>query len=230
MPAVNSLSLTVTRYCYVYSQIRALTFRVRKWSACRRCVTDERTAGFQLLHAVHSVEVFLHGLFQRKCNFHIVFVSTNEKICIPDDTSKNDEIKYILARIAIIRHLEAHLPAQCPAIRISKYPSYLDDAFRDYLTTSGAYFFMCHDGASISRKKIWTPPAKDGQTTSVVEQNEEGVASRAKRAACRSMIHNFMQNGYSVALINGLQWRDTKVRSQRCLKRITNHLHTRLQP
>ena len=33
------------------------------------------TDGFQLLHAVYTVEAFLETLVRRLCNFHIVFFS-----------------------------------------------------------------------------------------------------------------------------------------------------------
>ena len=43
--------------------------------------------GFQLLHAVYEVEAFLQNLRQRRCNFHLVFFNSNERLCIPPNTS-----------------------------------------------------------------------------------------------------------------------------------------------
>jgi len=66
--------------------------------------------GLQMLHAAYNVEHFLHNLVKRKCNFDIVFFDTNKDLCIPTKAKPEDAVKYLLARAAIIRHLEINLP------------------------------------------------------------------------------------------------------------------------
>ncbi|KAF2734355.1 P-loop containing nucleoside triphosphate hydrolase protein [Polyplosphaeria fusca] len=153
--------------------------------------------GFQLLHAVYAVENFLRGLVNRRCNFHIAFFDRHQELCIPT-ASGSDEAseKYLLARAVIIRHLQKNLSAHS-GIQIHIFPSVLSEQFAEYLRETDLYFFMCNDGASSS-----TPEEK--QAT----YREHDVHSKT---LFRKIIYSFTQSGYSAALVNGIEWKDTKV-------------------
>ena len=163
--------------------------------------------GLQLLHATYAVEHFLNGLVQRKCNFHLVFFDRHEELCIPRAVSSSNGIKYLLARAAIIRHLSLHLRKTQPSIELHTFQSFDDPGFRQYLNTSGIYFVMCHDGAN---------PVRPSQDPSIEAKSESERAriedqDESRKVAFRAMICWLINEGYHVALINGLEWADTKV-------------------
>lgn len=171
---------------------------------------------------MHSVEAFLQALVQRKCNFHLVFFEQNARLCIPENTREEDEIKYALARTVVMRHLQANLSTHPTSIKISVYDSYHEQAFQDYLIASGTYFLMAHDGASTSRKARWVPPNKAGEVQALAsskalpEEEDMLGSSFDKRRGLRTMLSHFLKQGYSIALVNGLEWRDTKIMTMVC--------------
>lgn len=148
---------------------------------------------------MYAVERFLHSLVQRKCNFHLAFFDSHEILCIPPGTPDAKAPLYLFARSITIRHLKAHLPCSHPSIRLQIFDSVYDVQFDTYLETSGAYFFLCHDGAS-----------------SAIEHRLQKKHAFSTKVLYRSMIYSLMKRGYNVALINGLEWMDTKVRFQKC--------------
>ena len=166
-----------------------------------------KPGGFQLLHAVYAVEHFLQGLMQRKCNFHVVFFDNHKDFCIPRGVPAFDRPKYLLARAAIQRHLEINLRESHPYLEIHSFTSEQDTAFRDYLKSTGVYFVMCHDGANPG-------PLSTNPSTSGVKEGESlriDAQETSRKIAFRSMICWLINEGYNVALINGLEWADTKV-------------------
>lgn len=170
----------------------------------------QSVGGFQLLHAAYAVEYFLGGLTQRKCNFHVVFFEEHEELCIPRGTSVQNRVKYLLARSAIIRHLEVHLPISHSSIELHIFKSVNDSEFHDYLKASGVYFVMCHDGAN---------PVPISQDTlimreSAAEKKRIELLETWRRFRFRGMICWLIRQGYNAALINGLEWKDTKVGSE----------------
>ncbi len=148
---------------------------------------------------MYAVERFLQSLVQRKCNFHLAFFDAHEKLCIPPGTPDAKAHLYLFARSITIRHLKAHLPRSHLSIDLQTFESVYDARFDTYLETSGAYFFLCHDGAS-----------------SAIEHRLQKKHTFPTKLLYRSMIYSLMKRGYNVALINGLEWMDTKVRSQKC--------------
>lgn len=163
--------------------------------------------GFQLLHAAYAVEYFLNGLVQRKCNFNIVFFEKHKELCIPRGTSASNSHKYTLARAAIIRHLSVHLRNSRPYIELHVFRSLNDPKFLRYLNISGVYFVMCHDGANP------VPASEDPSILVKSEAERNGIESResSRKVAFRGMICWLINQGYNAALINGLEWADTKV-------------------
>ena len=109
-------------------------------------------------------------------------------------------VRYLLARAAIVRHLQVNLRDRQPDISVHEFQSYTSSDFDKYLQDAAPYFLMTHDGAAQGHRQ--------GQH---MAQTSEGVDSKQSRAALREMILYFIAKGYNIALINGLEWRDTKV-------------------
>ncbi|KAF2437131.1 P-loop containing nucleoside triphosphate hydrolase protein [Tothia fuscella] len=140
--------------------------------------------GFQLLHAVYLVEICLRKLIARKCNFHIVFFDNHEQFCIPKGTAPENRPKFLLARAVILRHLQKNLAAIQPNILIKTFTAITCQPFVDYLSSESVYFVMCSDGAQQTSKQ---------------------------KSMFRTMINWFVRSGYNAALINSLEFLDTKV-------------------
>ena len=113
----------------------------------------------------------------------------------------------MLARSVVRRHLKANLRKTQPSVRIENFQSPLDSHFQGYLETTGIYFVMCHDGANP------TPLSKE---VLAVGQNARITDIKAKesrrKSIFRSFINKLINRGYNVALINGVEFSDTKVR------------------
>ena len=130
--------------------------------------------------------------------------------------------KYVLARAVIRRHLSVNLRKSHPTLEIHSFASVLDTAFSDYLKATGVYFVMCHDGAN---------PAPQSTNMSLPGANEEERATvdtqeTSRKVAFRMMICWLINKSYNVALINGLEWADTKVACACSFQIFTNFLHT----
>ncbi|KAI8933310.1 hypothetical protein NX059_009935 [Plenodomus lindquistii] len=188
-------------------------FLVHGESLLLHCFSDKHidfNPGFQLLHASYAVEKFLQALVSRNCNFHIAFFDEHQDLCVPQDASPDISEKYLLARAAIIRHLKVNLPEVNPDIEINLFASTSSDAFAEYLRATDIYFVLCHDGASFrdSQKRMLQQndlQALKDEDTSVQERHQE------YKATFRTFIYSLMQRGYSTALVNGLEWQDTKI-------------------
>ena len=160
-----------------------------------------------MLHAAYAVEYFIQGLVQRKCNLHIVFFSEHESLCVPRNTSTPNKPKYLLARAAIIRHLQANVGETHPDIKIHVFASVHSQGFLDFLELSGVYFVMSHDGANP------IPTSEDSAIQRLSDEAKDDVEKQelSKRRSFRTMICFLITQGYNIALINGLEWQDTKV-------------------
>jgi ATP-dependent RNA helicase DDX60 len=169
-----------------------------------RCFADERLdfdTGFQMLHAAYNVEHFLHNLVKRKCNFHIVFFDCNRELCVPPDTDAENASKFYLARAAIIRHLQANVASAQHGREVHVFENYHSEPFKAYLAASGPYFLAMHDGAQPENRK---GKHINMSTETRSKTNQQSILLRA-------MILSFISRGYNIALLNGLEWRDTKV-------------------
>lgn len=199
--------------------------------------SDEKldfSAGFQVLHATYLVETLLHKLQRRKCIFHITFFAKNDHLCVPVGTPDKLRYRYLLAREAIIEHLSKNGPVLGSGQWIKRFSSYRSSDFRAYLQTSGAYFFMCHDGAfaeSSIAKYMMEEDSHDESETRTADSDTAGNEKIDKerwvdtsllkqalpcRVALRRMIYQFMDYGYNVALINTLEFRDSKASLPKC--------------
>ena len=133
-----------------------------------------------------------------------------------------DRSKYLLARAVIQRHLSVNLQKSYPTLGIYSFASEQDAGFAEYLKATGVYFVMCHDGAS---------PAPQSTSMSLLGASEDEQAKvdtqeSSRKVAFRMMICWLIKQGYNVALINGLEWADTKVACACSLNIFTDILHT----
>ncbi|KAJ5927797.1 hypothetical protein N7466_006753 [Penicillium verhagenii] len=103
--------------------------------------------GFQLLHATYLVEKYLQKLQQRKCVFEIVFFAQNAHLCVPSGVDEDVQNRYLLAREVIIQHLDSISLQSGNSLTVRKFENFRSPQFEEHLTVSGAYLFMCHDGA-----------------------------------------------------------------------------------
>lgn len=172
------------------------------------------------------VEVFLHSLLMRKCHFHVAFFADNARLCIPSNEPSELSSRYLLAREAIIQHLCHNLHRVTPSVDIKLFDGYESEKFRAYLASSGAYFFMCHDGAlgeRVSRGQVDSDSSDSDASSEAPDESDEELEDTAdgeldmpasempSKLGYRRMVHWFICNGYNVALINTLECRDTKV-------------------
>ncbi|OJJ34147.1 hypothetical protein ASPWEDRAFT_112958 [Aspergillus wentii DTO 134E9] len=142
--------------------------------------------GYQILHAVYKVERFLSRLLSTKCNFHIVFFDENRDIA--SSTAHKDlyRSKYSLAREIIVQHLK-HVQEKHPEIKVNRFSSAYSTEFRNYVQMYNVYFVMCHNGALRERK-------------------EATFVEASLRVIC-----NMMALGLDVAIMNEIEWSDSKV-------------------
>lgn len=126
---------------------------------------------------------------------------------MPRNVSVPNRAKYMLARSAILRHLQANLHQTHSSIEVHIFPSVRSQAFLDFLKASGVYFVMAHDGANA------VPIAKDLDIQKLSEDARLRVERQehVRKTSFRAMICYLIIQGYNVALINGLEWQDTKV-------------------
>ena len=163
--------------------------------------------GFQLLHAAYAVEYFIQGLIQRKCYLKIVFFDDHKELCVPRNTSTIKRQKYLLARSAIIRHLCINLQTSRPVIQVHVFQRIRSRDFVDFLRITGVYFVMCHDGANpVAASNDPAIQRLSDEAHKTIQQQES-----RRKLLFRAMICFLIIQGYNVALINGLEWQDTKV-------------------
>ncbi|KAB8290208.1 hypothetical protein EYC80_011077 [Monilinia laxa] len=168
-------------------------FLVEGDSLLRECFADERIDfqnGFQLLHAVYVVEQFLQNLVKRHCNFHIAFFEENRQLCVPPGVNSSHRGRYLFARTAIRQHLHHRLPLSHPDIVVNTFPSLESEEFSNYFHVTPIHFVMSHDGAATTKNPRSSKEAKN---------------------ILRGMIWSFNSIGFNVALINRIEFRDSKV-------------------
>lgn len=139
--------------------------------------------GFQLLHAIHTVESFLSKLSDRGCNFHIIWFDSHNDLCIPHGTLEDEEYKYLLTRAAVIKHF-AHATGATFSYRFSAEDG---DDFRLYLDRNPLHFFMCSNGGARS------------SDVDLVALGHLSIGYQMARA------------GYCVAFIDHIEFRSSKV-------------------
>ncbi|CAG8903721.1 unnamed protein product [Penicillium egyptiacum] len=192
-----------------------------------QCFSNEKldfNPGFQVLHATYLAEKLLQKLQQRKCFFEVVFFAENASLCIPKGVPRDLHARYLLAREAIIQHLVSVRVQPSRFFQALRFDSFQSDEFKAHLINSGSYLFMCHDGASSEKSKDDTASDSDidssdseseSDSSDLEDSEQEGsfVDKRGEisRFKLRAMIYWFVIHGYNLALLNSLEFRDTKV-------------------
>ncbi|KAF4777168.1 DEAD/DEAH box helicase [Colletotrichum scovillei] len=160
---------------------------------CLASANVDYLEGFQLLHAVHAIEVFLAKLKERGCNFHVLWFDSHRDLATPPDSPKNTSYKYLLTRAVIIEHLRC--PEPHPKMSFDDrginspmsfvFPSIMSPEFVEYTNQHRFHFVMMSQGRS-----------SDFDTTS------EGEFLR--------IMYLFGLRGYSLAFIDDIEFRSSK--------------------
>ena len=95
------------------------------------------------------------------------------------------------------------------SIELHTFKSTNDEAFARYLFTTGVYFVMCHDGAFNNSTQAQATSDKR-----IGDLNQNDASETSRKARFRGMILLLLSWGYNIALINGLEWHDTKVMTE----------------
>jgi len=120
----------------------------------------------------------------------------NAELCIPRGLRGTRKSRYLLARTVIKRHLTIHLTSAQPNVLVNTFPSLESAEFKRYLDVTPIYFVMAHDGA-----------VKIGQNSTEETKEEDEIA----KVLLRGMIWWFNTHKQNVALINLIEFRDSKV-------------------
>lgn len=169
------------------------------------------------------VEQLINDLILRKCRFQILCFDQNEFLCVPAAADNDDVPKYRLARTVIMRHLLSNVPGDC-VVKFYLFESLNDKEFGKFLEVSDAYFIMIHDGAvagHLKSKSSIDSELKEGLDTICGNARKAAKPSSTNTKAptrtiaimfwLRVMISWFLAKLYNVALINEMQFLDSKV-------------------
>ncbi|KAL0783517.1 hypothetical protein CaCOL14_001423 [Colletotrichum acutatum] len=160
---------------------------------CLASANVDYLAGFQLLHAVHAIEVFLAKLKERGCNFHVLWFDSHQDLATPPDSPKNKSYKYLLTRAVIIEHLRC--PEPHPKMSFDDrgidspmsfvFPSITSPEFLSYTNQHRFHFVMMAQGRS-----------SDLDTT--------------REGKFLNVMYLFGLRGYSLAFIDDIEFRSSK--------------------
>ncbi|KAJ5340845.1 hypothetical protein N7541_009969 [Penicillium brevicompactum] len=191
------------------------------------CFTNPKldfNPGLQVLHATYLVEQVIYKLRQRRCVFDIVFFAENAQCCIPPMADSGSHDKYLLAREAITQHLISIQGQVSPPFQVLKFRDIRSRDFGAYLNSCGAYLFICHDGAVAATTRVaYTDTDTESDVSLSTDIDKGGLEDEGDTASftaphaetsklkLRAMIHCFSDCGYNTALINSLEFLDTKV-------------------
>ncbi|GFG16677.1 uncharacterized helicase C694.02 [Aspergillus udagawae] len=156
-------------------------------SVVLQCLDDpalDFKSGFQLLQGVYNVERLLFKFLSTKCNFHIVFFDENQGISTKAASNTNRS-KYQLAREIIYQHLKMHTQDQYPDLQVLRFSSMRSPEFHQYVETYSVYFVMCRNGVLQDRRRLIDDTLH--------------------------VIGNMMTLGLDVAIINEIEWHDSKI-------------------
>ena len=120
----------------------------------------------------------------------LTFSLENSELIACAASNEKHASKYKLAREVIIRHLKSNLKKSHPDIDVRSFTSINSVEFDEYLRIVNVYFVMCHNGTLVANR---------GNPKMLSE-------------SCLLLIKGFMDRRYNVALINEIEWRDSKVR------------------
>lgn len=108
--------------------------------------------------------------------------------------------KYSLARDIIYHHLENSVQNQFPELVVKTFESISSPEFQEHIHSVGVYFAMCHNGVVRNEDS-------DGS-----DDEDEAKEAEITQGKWLRVIQQFMSYDFNVAMINEIEWRDTKVR------------------
>lgn len=171
-------------------------------SLLRHALADPRidfSQGFQLLHAVYCVERFLQSLKRRKCYFYVTFFEEHADLSIPGRAQKKDLAKWKFARETLKRHLLETVNDQIMEEGEERmaygFDGLGDPRFAAFLEAKRPYFFMAHDGDD-------------------VDEDAAGESASVEDWRLKQVVKTYMEMGYNVALVNQVEFIDSKVGSR----------------
>ncbi|TRM63126.1 hypothetical protein BD626DRAFT_495574 [Schizophyllum amplum] len=143
--------------------------------------------GFQTLHALYTLEKVLSEFVSRGCNFEIVFWEDNAPITVKAGSGAFVTTSRRLARRILKHHCESVLN-----IPVTTFQSVEDDGWVRYEHEKKPMFVLLNDGSAIN-------------------ENESLAAERilSQRAAVLAL----QRSGLPIVLLNGIEFRDSKISS-----------------
>ncbi|KAH7313698.1 hypothetical protein B0I35DRAFT_355734 [Stachybotrys elegans] len=161
---------------------------------CITAANVDFTDGFQLLHAVHSVEVFLSKLKQRGCNFHVLWFDAHCHLAVPLSVPEHHRHKYLLARTVLIEHFRTPIAqhgavADTPTEQIINppmsfvFPAVHSNEFASYIQQNCLHFVLCSRG-------------------------QDDTKSRSRHI---EVMYLFASRRYNLAFIDDVEFRSSKV-------------------
>jgi hypothetical protein len=132
----------------------------------------------------------------------------NAELSLPPQLDVFRRSRYLLARAVIIRHLKLHLSKSCPDVAVHIFASLESDDFTEYLHTTPIHFVMSHDGSGRTSKAIAEVPEDEDEVSSSTPERAAGVLVKT---LLRGIIWYFNTHNLNVALINRIEFQDSKV-------------------
>ncbi|CAG8471575.1 3281_t:CDS:10, partial [Acaulospora morrowiae] len=142
--------------------------------------------GGQFLALTFLVETFIDKLKQRECKFHIVFFDTHKAIW-------NDP-KFRVAREIVLSHLKSY--QDVTGISIYEFDDWWGIDFATYIKERQPLFVLLGDG-----------------TTENPEIDSINIEKSNASIAWRGLIYHTLHNDLSVALIPGMEFRDSRAKA-----------------
>ncbi|KAI5888019.1 P-loop containing nucleoside triphosphate hydrolase protein [Schizophyllum commune H4-8] len=143
--------------------------------------------GFQTIHALYLVEQTLSAFAGRGCNFEIVFWDDNAPVTISSSEGDFVTTSRRLARRIIKHHCEDRL-----SIPVSTFANTDDEAWTEYEHQKKPMFVLLNDGSSFSDK---------------------GTLAADRMLVQRNMVLTLQHCGIPVVLLNGIEFKDSKIMS-----------------
>ncbi|EWC47251.1 hypothetical protein DRE_03370 [Drechslerella stenobrocha 248] len=148
--------------------------------------TGSIKGSLEVVSAIYAIEKFLNNLRRRGCNFHVIFFEDRRLLSFNHATTRRNRAGHpILIREAFFHHLQQSLTADNP-VKVHQFKSLADPAFKRYLSDAKPYFCMAHDAVASAR-------------------------SREQHLLQCGMLWSLMRDGYNVALLDRVEFRDSKV-------------------
>ena len=149
---------------------------------------------------MYLVEQILQNLFKRGCQFDIVFFHEHESNCVPSGSRHSP--RYLLVRKIIIRHLRAN----STKINVFRFRSIHDTMFHEYLESSSSLFAVCADGSTYRTNR-----AESLSLESHASEESARTIDKGRSRRLRGIIYQLLHLGLDIALLNGLDFQDSKV-------------------